>query len=71
MNYFYSNRTNTVFVQPKQIMTLPISWYTNIRIFYHGFGPEAFEGRHIRIVDIADTTVLKLIYVGKKEMLTS
>ena len=48
-NYFYSNRTNTVFEQPKQIMTLPISWYTNIRIFYDGFGPKAFEGRHIRI----------------------
>ena len=30
-------------------MTLPISWYTNIRIFYHRFGPKAFEGRHIRI----------------------
>jgi hypothetical protein len=25
MNYFYSNRTHTVFEQPKQIMTLPIS----------------------------------------------
>ena len=49
MNYFYSNRTNTVFEQPKQIMTLPISWYTNIHIFYHRFGPKAFEGHHIRI----------------------
>ena len=39
----------TVYEQPKQIMTLPISWYTNIRIFYHKFGPKAFEGRHIRI----------------------
>ena len=42
MNYFYSNRTNTVFEQPKQVMTLPISWYTNI--------PKAFEWRHIRII---------------------
>ena len=31
-------------------MTLPISWYTNIRIFYHGFGPKALEGCHIRIL---------------------
>jgi hypothetical protein len=29
MNYFYSNRTHTVFELPKQIMTLPISRYTN------------------------------------------
>ena len=51
MNYFYSNRINTVIEQPKQIMTFPISWYTNIRIFYHRFGPKAFEGRHIRILN--------------------
>jgi len=58
MNYFYSNRTNTVFEQPKQIITLPISWYTNIRIFYNGFGPKAFEWRHI---------IIPIIYPSKRK----